>query len=84
MATRGRLNAQAAGRNATPNRSVTPTRSKQEIFLQMVQDHSCKSFIQCKDFVRDLLKVLDDRIQNIELEKFRLPCAAFQSLDAAR
>ena len=87
MASRVKANSSNTTGRGTPNQLVKKGApvgpSKHELMMMMVQSHSCTSIINCEDFVEHLISQVGDCIQNIELDRFRIPCAAFQALDVA-
>ena len=50
---------------------------------KMMWEHDCHSIEVCEAFCKDLVKLVGDKIQMIEIDKLRRPCAAIMSLQAA-
>ena len=46
-------------------------------------EHSCNSIEVCDAFCKSLVEIVGEKIQMIEIDKLRRPCAAFMSLQAA-
>ena len=49
----------------------------------LARDHSCQSQVVCESFIDTLIEVVGKQITSIEIDKFKIPCAAFQAMDAA-
>ena len=49
---------------------------------QMMKQHSCQSMVVCERFANELFQIVGDKIQMIEIDKLRRPCAAVMSLQA--
>ena len=49
----------------------------------MARNHSCSSFDVCDSFFKDLIEIIGDKITQIEIDKYKMPCAAFQAMTVA-
>ena len=55
----------------------------QEQAYWLARDHSCDGLDVCSGLVEKLMKVIGDTITIKELDKFRIPCATLQAMQAA-
>ena len=79
----GKRDKSPLGLNSRPNsRAMTPMELAEHT-QQMMREHSCQSLDVCQDFCNKLVEIIGDKIQMIEIDKLRRPCAAVMSLQAA-
>ena len=56
----------------------------EEQLYWMARNHSCTSFEVCDEFVKTLIEKVGDEILLKQIDKQRVPCASFQSIQAAQ
>ena len=50
----------------------------------MARNHSCTSFEVCDEFIKTILEKVGDELLLKQIDKQRIPCASFQSVQAAQ